>query len=75
MPQVQSDLSHPNLQTLIKNAVSCQKDTWMNMGALQHGRCQVQKKQDWIHQQTLQVATSDKTEIQLPASANSAFAA
>jgi hypothetical protein len=45
------------------------------MGALQHGRCQVQKKQDWIHQQTLQVATSDKTEIQLPASANSAFAA
>lgn len=75
MLQVQSDLIHPNLQKLIKNAVSCQKDTWMNMGALQHGRCQVQKKQNWIHQQTLQVATSDKTEIQLLASANSAFAA
>jgi hypothetical protein len=44
MLQVQSDLSHPNLQKLIKNAVSCQKDTWMNMGALQHGRCQVQEK-------------------------------
>ncbi len=49
MLQLQSDLSHPNLQELIKNAVSCQKETWMKMGALQHGRCQVQKKQDWTH--------------------------